>query len=61
VTESLNSQGIEFGEERLSSLIAGSSHLTARQIVEKIITTVKNWQGDAPQYDDITLIVAKVK
>jgi sigma-B regulation protein RsbU (phosphoserine phosphatase) len=61
VTESHNSQGIEFGEERLRSLIAGSSHRTARQIVERIIATVKNWQGAAPQYDDITLIVAKVK
>ncbi|MCU1337976.1 MAG: serine phosphatase, partial [Bryobacterales bacterium] len=61
VTESLNAEGIEFGEERLRSLIARSSHLTARQIVEKIIATVRHWQGDAPQYDDITLIVAKIK
>jgi sigma-B regulation protein RsbU (phosphoserine phosphatase) len=61
VTESLNSQGIEFGEERLRSLITTSSYLSARQIVERVIATVKNWQGGAPQYDDITLIVAKVK
>jgi sigma-B regulation protein RsbU (phosphoserine phosphatase) len=61
VTESLSAEGIEFGEERLRSLIARSSHLTARQIVERIIAMVKNWQGDAPQFDDITLIVARVK
>jgi sigma-B regulation protein RsbU (phosphoserine phosphatase) len=61
VTESRNAEGIEFGEEQLRSVIAESSHLTARQLVERIIATVKLWQGDAPQYDDITLIVARVK
>jgi sigma-B regulation protein RsbU (phosphoserine phosphatase) len=61
VTDSLNAEGIEFGEERLRSLIAESLHLTAHRLIERIISTLHNWQGDAPQHDDITLIVARVK
>ena len=57
----VDGDGIEFVEERLRSLIVESLHLTAHQLVERILTTLLNWQGDAPQYDDITLIVARVK
>ena len=61
VTEALNPEGIEYGEERLRSVIAESLHLAARELAETIIARVREWQGRAPQHDDITLIVAKVR
>jgi sigma-B regulation protein RsbU (phosphoserine phosphatase) len=61
VTEALSPEGMEFGEERLRSAIVQSLQLTARELAERIIGRVREWQGDAPQHDDITLIVAKVK
>ncbi len=61
VTEALSPGGVEFGEERLRSIVVQSSHLTARELAEKVIASVLGWQGEAPQHDDITLVVMKVK
>lgn len=61
VTEAENSAGAEFGEERLRSLLIESVQLSARECAKKVIATVLEWQGQAPQHDDITLIVVKVK
>ncbi len=61
VTEALSPEGSEFGEERLRSLVVQSTHLPARGLVEKVIAAVLEWQGEAAQHDDITLVVAKVR
>jgi len=53
VTESWNPVGAEFGEERLRSIITESLHLNARELTERIIAGVKEWQQDSPQHDDI--------
>jgi phosphoserine phosphatase RsbU/P len=61
VTEALNPAGVEFGEERLRSIVVESLRLPARESAARVIAEVLEWQGQAPQHDDITLIVAKVK
>jgi sigma-B regulation protein RsbU (phosphoserine phosphatase) len=61
VTEAVNPAGVEFGEERLRSILAKSLHLSARESAGKVIAKVLEWQGQASQHDDITLIVVKVK
>jgi len=61
VTEALNPAGVEFGEERLRSILVESLRLSARESARKVIAKVLEWQGQAPQHDDITLIVVKVK
>lgn len=61
VTEALNSAGVEFGEERLRAVLVESLQLSARESAKTIIAKVLEWQGQASQYDDITLIVVKVK
>jgi sigma-B regulation protein RsbU (phosphoserine phosphatase) len=61
VTEALNPAGIEFGDERLRSILVECLQLSARKSVEVIIARVLEWQGVAPQHDDITLIVVKVR
>jgi sigma-B regulation protein RsbU (phosphoserine phosphatase) len=61
VTEALSPEGVEFGEGRLQSAIIQSMQLTARELTENIIAELCEWQGDAPQHDDITLVVMKVK
>jgi phosphoserine phosphatase RsbU/P len=61
VTEALNRAGVEFGEEKLRSIVVESLRLTARETAKKVIAKVFEWQGQASQHDDITLIVAKVK
>jgi sigma-B regulation protein RsbU (phosphoserine phosphatase) len=61
VTEAMNAEDVEFGEARLRSIIVESLSLTARELADRIIANVREWQGDAPQHDDITLIVLRVK
>jgi len=61
VTEALNPAGVEFGEEKLRSIIVESLRLPAHESAENVIARVLEWQGQASQHDDITLIVLKVK
>ena len=61
VTESMNQADVEFGEEKLRLLLVESLRLSAREVANKIVAKVLEWQGQAPQHDDITLIVVKVK
>jgi phosphoserine phosphatase RsbU/P len=61
VTEALNPAGVEFGEEKLRSVVVESLRLPARESAEEIIAKVLGWQGYASQHDDITLIVVKFK
>jgi phosphoserine phosphatase RsbU/P len=61
VTEAENPAAIEFGEERLRSVLIESLRFSARETSTRVIDSVLEWQGAAPQHDDITLIVVKVK
>jgi sigma-B regulation protein RsbU (phosphoserine phosphatase) len=61
VTEAVNPAGVEFGEEKLRSILVESLRLSARESAEKVIAKILEWEGQAPQHDDITLIVVKVK
>lgn len=61
VTEALNLAGNEFGEDQLRSVLVDSLRLPARETGKKIIAEVLDWQGQAPQHDDITLVVVRVK
>ncbi len=61
VTEARNPNEQEFGEERLQSLLAQVSHLSAQEITERVVESVRQWCGDMPQHDDLTLVVMKVR
>jgi sigma-B regulation protein RsbU (phosphoserine phosphatase) len=61
VTEALNAEGEEFGECRLERVLAASARLSADEISERIVERVRQWCGSAPQHDDLTFVVLKVK
>ncbi len=61
VTEAVNEKGEAFGEERLKLTIRESRDATAREIILRIQDAVIAFAGTLPQFDDITLLVAKVK
>jgi phosphoserine phosphatase RsbU/P len=61
VTEAVNPAGVEFGEARLRSILAESVQLPALELAARVIAKVLEWQSQAPQHDDLTLIVVKVK
>ena len=61
VTEAVNPAGVEFGEANLRAILIESLRLPAHESAKKVIAKVLEWQGQAPQHDDITLIVVRVK
>jgi sigma-B regulation protein RsbU (phosphoserine phosphatase) len=61
ITEAEDPAGVEFGEERLRSILIESRPLPAHESTKNVIARVLEWQAQAPQHDDITLIVVKVK
>lgn len=61
VTEALDSEGEEFGMERMTCAIVESAHLGACAILDRLTAELKKFVGAAPQHDDITLIVIRKK
>ncbi|HYY56000.1 MAG TPA: GAF domain-containing SpoIIE family protein phosphatase [Pyrinomonadaceae bacterium] len=61
VTEAFNQEGEEFGEERLEELLRASLHLSAEEVRDRLVRGVRDWCTGAPQHDDLTFIVLKVK
>ncbi len=59
VTEAENKQYDQFGESRLEEALATLKGASSQQIVETILTKVKEFTGDAEQSDDITQLVIK--
>lgn len=59
ISEAMNSDLEQFGEERLQVIIANHRSASPNEIIDKIITAVKAHAGSHPQSDDMTLIVLK--
>ena len=59
VTEALNSDGYEFGLDRMIQSVRASASDGAQTIVKRIIEDVRNFTGSLPQNDDITLIAIR--
>jgi putative ABC transport system permease protein len=61
VTEALNPNEEEFGEDRLKQLLRQVIHLPVNEITSRISEGLKNWIQEAEQYDDLTFLVMKVQ
>jgi sigma-B regulation protein RsbU (phosphoserine phosphatase) len=59
ITEAMNANDEEFGEERLTAVVRGNWGESASELIEKIIQAVKLHARATPQSDDITLVVVK--
>jgi len=58
ITEAQDGRDMFFGEERLLEALRASLGRSARDIQDALLAEVRRFVGDAPQYDDITLVVA---
>lgn len=61
LSEALNSEGEEFGEERLQDVLGSLAQLPVSEIRDEVVRLVKDWCAGAPQHDDLTFIILKVK
>jgi phosphoserine phosphatase RsbU/P len=60
ISEAMNGDEEEFGEGRLVSLISANVTLPAADLTDLILREVDNFVSGAPQFDDMTLVVARV-
>ena len=61
ITEAMNLQEEEYGEDHLADLIISHAHLSAEQLRDLILSEIEKFTGSVPQHDDQTLIIAKIK
>jgi sigma-B regulation protein RsbU (phosphoserine phosphatase) len=59
VTEALDANGLEFGMSRLTEAIQASAADGAPAILSRVTADLKNFVGNHPQNDDITLIAIR--
>lgn len=61
MTEPINKDEEEFGEERLAELLNKYKDLSSKEMCENLIGDVKAYQADMPQFDDMTMFILKVR
>jgi serine phosphatase RsbU (regulator of sigma subunit) len=60
ISESMNKNGEEFGEERLGQIISQNAHHSAQTILDKITQEINKFAKNTTQHDDFTMVVVKV-
>ncbi len=58
-TEAMDGRLQEFGEDRFLDLLHRNQNSSSEELVHRIIASVKDFAGDQPQHDDMTLVVVK--
>ncbi|MDD5494666.1 MAG: SpoIIE family protein phosphatase [Dehalococcoidia bacterium] len=61
VTEAINDKEEQFGQERMLAIAEETRHLPAAEMVQRIKDAVLEFSRGQPQFDDITLMVLKIK
>ena len=59
VYEYNNMQGEEFGEDRVAGVFKTQHRLPMSELSGRLIQAVKDFGGEAPQEDDITLVLVR--
>lgn len=59
IPEAFDEAENQFGEKRLAEVIELNKHKKAKAVADSIIEAVKDYAGDAPQSDDLTVVVVR--
>ncbi|MEG1582411.1 MAG: SpoIIE family protein phosphatase, partial [Cetobacterium sp.] len=59
ITEAENSKKELFGIDRLKNVILENHHLSSREIKQKLLFEINNFQNGCEQNDDITFVIIK--
>jgi sigma-B regulation protein RsbU (phosphoserine phosphatase) len=60
ISEAMNAEDDLFGEARLGRLVQTHAHLPPEELRERMLREIAAFVGDAPQHDDMTMILLKV-
>jgi sigma-B regulation protein RsbU (phosphoserine phosphatase) len=61
ITEAMNPQDQEFGNQRLERVLVENAHRSVDEIKERLLWSVTRFTEGAPLADDATLVIAKMK
>jgi len=61
ISEAMNARDDCFGEGRLGQLVETHAHLPSDELRERVLREISAFVGDAPQHDDMTMILLKVE
>lgn len=61
LTEAMNTEEHQLGEEAVQSLVESKRHLPAIELQRSITTAVEEFVGEAERHDDLTMVVVKVQ
>ncbi|MDX9720057.1 MAG: SpoIIE family protein phosphatase, partial [Myxococcota bacterium] len=61
LTEFRNYEGHEYGERRLRRLLVSLAALEPDDILARILADLGEFSASAPQEDDVTIVVAKIR
>lgn len=61
VPDAINAKSEDFGEERLKEVVLKNTKSSAKALIKSLEKSITKFIGDSPQFDDITLMVAKRK
>ena len=61
ISEAMNVGDDCFGEQRLATLVEEHAHLPPDELRERVLREIASFVGDAPQHDDMTMILLKVE
>ncbi len=59
VPDAQDAEGAEFGEERLLEIVREHAQSPAATLVDRVFAEIDRFVGDAPQFDDITMLVVR--
>jgi phosphoserine phosphatase RsbU/P len=60
VSEAMNGSDVEWGEERLMNAVWPNRTAPSAGLIDRIMAAADAFVADAPQYDDMTLVVVRV-
>jgi sigma-B regulation protein RsbU (phosphoserine phosphatase) len=60
ISEAMDPQDEEWGEDRMIAKAMGCLHLSAQQILNSLLEAADRFASGAPQHDDMTLVLMKI-
>jgi phosphoserine phosphatase RsbU/P len=61
LTETMNDKEELFGEDNLIELFRNREKETSKEVIDEIWSTLDNFRGNTEQFDDMTIVVVKIK
>ena len=61
ISEAMNREDEEWGEDRMIAQAASCVHLSAQQMLDRLLDAADRFASGAPQHDDMTLVLMKIE